>query len=290
MFLNDLLRAKSLVPSETLVLRHVPQEPNLRKVFRWLAAEKPDVFNAYQQTQGAKLEKAMLRAKYVATFIGHASGKAIFVGIYKIGQSRPMTFDEYWARPEYIEMRDKFGMTGFSGTKRTSLLWFDLELTDNCSEWKGKLIIRWPPPDISWWRRAERNDIPIHSILEDNTLDGAMPQWDQLVLPWDALGILPQRWRDVISQWRGIYYIHDKSDGKGYVGGAYGTENILGRWLHYAASGHGGNTQLKKRSPQNFQFSILELVPINADVDEVMRKETNWKERLHTRTSGLNDN
>jgi len=45
-------------------------------VLPWLAAEKPEVFNAYQQTQGEKVEKAMLGAKYVASFIGHEPGKA----------------------------------------------------------------------------------------------------------------------------------------------------------------------------------------------------------------------
>ena len=33
------------------------------------------------------------------------------------------------------------------------------------------------------------------------------------------------------AQWRGIYYIFDTSDAKGYVGSAYGEYNPLGRWL-----------------------------------------------------------
>lgn len=51
-----LLTENNIDPRDVLVLRHRPFEPELRKVLPWLAAEKPDVYNAYQQTQGEKLE------------------------------------------------------------------------------------------------------------------------------------------------------------------------------------------------------------------------------------------
>lgn len=35
-----------------------------------LGAERPDVFNAYQQTQSPKTEKAMTKAVHIASFIG----------------------------------------------------------------------------------------------------------------------------------------------------------------------------------------------------------------------------
>ncbi len=103
--------------------------------------------------------------------------------------------------------------------------------------------------------------------------------------------ILPKRWQAKLSEWRGIYYIFDTLDGKGYVGSAYGSENILGRWQRYAKSGHGGNRLLRPRDPQNFRFTILELVSPNMEASEVIQLEASWKERLHTRQPyGLNDN
>lgn len=60
MNLNDLLRTKSLDPQHVLVFRHRPMEPELNKVLPWLAAEKPDVFNAYQQTQGGSKNHPLL--------------------------------------------------------------------------------------------------------------------------------------------------------------------------------------------------------------------------------------
>ena len=56
MTLNDLLTDKGIEPGLVLVLRHRPSEPKLNKVLPWLAAEKPHVFNAYQQHQGKQLE------------------------------------------------------------------------------------------------------------------------------------------------------------------------------------------------------------------------------------------
>ena len=56
---NDLLHGREIDPASVLALHHRPHEPVLRRVLPWLAAEKPDVFNAYQQTQGPKLEKVL---------------------------------------------------------------------------------------------------------------------------------------------------------------------------------------------------------------------------------------
>ena len=170
-------------------------------------------------------------------------------------------------------------MKGFSVAEeecRPSILRFDLDLTDMYAQWKGKLIVRWPPPERSWWRRAHRNEMPVLAILEDSALDAAMPRWDEMVLTWEQLGVLPKRWKSVLSQWRAIYYIFDLSDGKGYVGSAYSDR---------------GNSLLRKRDPQNFRFTILQRVSPDMDADDVIRLENTWKNRLHTRApSGLNDN
>ena len=174
--------------------------------------------------------------------------------------------------------------------KLDTTLWFNLDLTDFRKEWKGKLIVCWPGKELSWWRWADRNDLQIHAITEDSVLDREMPKWDQLVLNWDELAVLPRRWCDKISQWRGIYFILDVRDRKGYVGAAYGEENLLQRWRGYAKSGHGGNKQLLERHAEDFRFSILQLVPHDMEPEKVQFLEASWKDRLHTREFGLNDN
>ncbi len=292
--LNDLLGKQELDPGKVIVMRHRPFERDLAKVLPWLAAEKPEVFNAYQQTQGEKLEKSMKDLEgvgYVASFIGHEAGRALFVGLYEIASSTPMTLEQYWQVPAYQEMKT-FGMQGFTADDgRNSLLWFNLILMDSYADWKGKLVIGWPPPERSWWRRSHRNEMPVLAVHEESLLDTEMPEWDEINLTWDELSVLPVKWRQALSQWRGIYFIFDETDGKGYVGSAYGSVNLLGRWLAYAATGHGGNRLLRQRDPRNFRFTVLQRVSPDMDADDVIRLEASWKDRLHTRgASGLNDN
>ena len=170
--------------------------------------------------------------------------------------------------------------------KRETSLWFDLEVTPFYSEWKGKLIIDWPPPERAWWRWASRNIIPVAAILQDSALDSAMPPWEKIDLTWEELSILPTRWRAKLSEWRAIYYIFDTSDRKGYVGSAYGDTNLLGRWLNYGAKGHGGNKLLRERDPKNFRFAMAKLkdcvlaqhqgIPLNFDRQTVAEYLDGW--------------
>jgi hypothetical protein len=295
MTLNDIFHTRQIDPRHVLVFRHRPHEPALRKVLPWLAAERPALFNAYQQTQGDKVERVMetmVGSGSVASFIGHEPGKALFVGLYSIVSSRPLTYDEFWKVREYREMK-QFGLRGWvrDSTDKKRMLWFDLERTDFYESWRGKLVVNWPPPERSWWRRAHRNEIPVAAILEDSALAGSMPTWSDVELTWSDLGVLPVRWRDALSQWRGIYYIFDMSDGRAYVGSAYGESNLLGRWQNYASSGHGGNALLRGREPANFVFTILQRVSPDMDPTDVIALENSWKQRLHTRAPyGLNDN
>lgn len=294
MNLNDLLERADIAPERVIALRHRPTERGLNRVLPWLAAERHDLFNAYQQTQTEKLEDAMAKmvgSGYVASFIGRKPGTAVFIGLYSIAGARPLSFEQFWQIPAYRELRG-YGMKGWAAEdKRDSILWFDLEPTNFCSSWKGKLIVGWPPPERSWWRRAHRNDLKVMAILEDSVLDAEMPPWDEIALSWGELKVLPARWKSALSQWRAIYYIYDVAIGKGYVGSAYGTENLLGRWQHYAADGHGGNKLLRARNAEDLRFTILQRVSPDAEARDVIRLEQTWKERLYTKTPfGLNDN
>lgn len=291
--LNDLFEKSGINPEHVIVFRHRPQkQPKLMEILPLLAAARPKMFNAYQQQQTIKVEKVMQKLVgkgYVASFIGQISGEATFVGLYSIKTSKPLTYTEYWKIQENKELR-KYGMEGFTKKDtRNSVLWFDLQLVDFCKDWQGKLIVKWTPPERSWWRRAHRNEMPVIAILKDSYLDRDK-EWYEIELSWDGLQVLPSRLKSRLSEWRGVYYIFDKSDGKGYVGSAYGKDNILGRWQHYAKNPDGGNNLLKGRDRENFIFTILERTSPDAAPDAVIQCENSWKERLHTREYGLNDN
>lgn len=286
---NDLLKSEDIEPKDVIVFRHRPKEPKLRRHLPWLADERPDLFNAYQQTQTPAVEKAMLRAKFVASFIGHEAGKAVFVALYKNNGHRALSFDQYWKEPLNVELATKYGLRGMDAERET-VLCFDLVRLGFRSEWKGKLIVYWSGKELSWWRWADRNTFKIHAITEDSIFDRRMPEWNQLTLSWSELALLPRRWREELSRWRGIYFILDESDGKGYVGAAYGADNLFGRWINYSKLGHGGNKKLKGRDPERFRFSVLQILPHDMNESDVQSIEKSWKDRLHTREFGLNDN
>jgi hypothetical protein len=130
--------------------------------------------------------------------------------------------------------------------------------------------------------------IKVTAILEESALDKGMPPWNELQLTWVELHQLPKSWVSVLSQWRGVYFILDGVDGKGYVGSASGEKNLYGRWMNYRDRGDGGNQRLRERDPDKFLFTILELRSPTERSASVVLCEENWKNRLHTRLYGLN--
>ena len=290
---NELIRAVGCNESDVIVARNKPLEKKLNSLLPGIICERPDLFRVYQSCQGKKLEGAMKKAKYLVSCLGREAGSAHFVKFFEIKEHRPLSHKEFWEVPEHIELR-KNGYEGFTeegALKDKYQLQFDLQEIDALNKRTGRLVLNWPPPEISWWRYASRNEFSVKAILMENFFKTEMPVWNELVVNWLELQILPSSWRQKISQWRGVYLIRDSSDGKYYVGSAYGSENILGRWKHYEKSGHGGNKHLKKRDPQNFAFSILQILAHDTHIDDVIAVENTWKNRLQTIfPDGLNAN
>ncbi len=294
MELNDLLEKHDIDLTKTMVMRHRPDEPGLRKVLPWMVHERPKVFNAYQQSHSGRQEEALRKLAgdgWIASFLGVEAGRAVFCGLYRIAGCEEIDRRTFWSIPENGVLREH-GMLGWARKGRSRGLWFDLRLSaDFYADWIGRLVIGWPPPERAWWRRAERNVMPVLSIAEESHFAPAMPDWRELVLSWQELKLIPASWRAALHEWRGIYLIRDLKDGLAYVGSAYGRDNLLGRWQEYAKSGDGGNRLLKLRKPDQFQFSILERLGPDLDPKEVIAAETSWKKRLGTLSpGGLNSN
>ena len=285
---NDLLEKNKISPSNVLIMRHRPIETSLRRVLPWFASDKPHLFNAYQQIQaGVNAERALQRASILASFIGEKPKLATFVGLFEVGESREISEREYWQIPAMKELH-RYGLQ--KGALRQNSLWFDLKQAELFQQHQGRLVIEWSGLERSWYRWAHKNTFPIAQLLETSSFAEQMPDWKEISLTWMELNSLPSAWQTSMSQWRGIYLIFDALDGKSYVGSAYGADNILGRWLNYASTGHGGNKALRKRDPTNFIFSILERVSPDLDTESVVSLESTWKRRLNTREYGLNEN
>lgn len=289
--LNDLFSLGGIDRRKVIVFRHRPYEPKLNRIFEWLVSERRDLFDCYQSSHGPNTEAALNRAEYVVSCIRHPQKSALFVGLYEIVGRRTITVEQCHARPKHQELV-ALGMSGiFATEQRSSLQEYGLSLTEWHADWIGRLVIGWPGPERSWYRWADRNEFAITEIAHESLLHAPMPAWEEIVLTWQELSLLPESWAAALRQWRGIYLITDQSDGKAYVGAAYGSENILQRWRGYARTGHGGNKLLRRRDPSNFRFSILQRVSPDAPDADVIDREQSWKLRLQTRApTGLNDN
>jgi len=286
MDLYKLLSDSGIEPESTLVLRHRPLQPQIRKELMWFASENQEVYNAYQQCQSPRVERQMQQAWHVASFIGHEPGHALFVGVYANGTPRKVS-QNWRSRNPGFRILMSMGLTNAP----RECLFFDLNLTTALAHWQGKLVIKWPGREVSFSRWAHKNSgFDVAVIHEESILVRGISDWRSLVLKWDELERIPRSWRAALNEWCGIYYIFDSVSKKGYVGAAYGKENLLGRWLSYARTGHGGNRQLRKINPAGLRFSILERLSPDTPASEVIACENGWKERLHTRKFGLNDN
>ncbi|WP_303905967.1 GIY-YIG nuclease family protein [Thiohalomonas denitrificans] len=88
----------------------------------------------------------------------------------------------------------------------------------------------------------------------------------------------------------GIYLLAHPSNGKLYVGSAYGDSGLWGRWESYLDNGHGGNVMLRQLGKADYQVSVLEVASSTTSLNDVIELENRWKEKLLTRIHGLNRN
>lgn len=127
------------------------------------------------------------------------------------------------------------------------------------------------------------------------------PGYSSARLSYDTLRVVvrqrPTAWVTALRSVGGVYLIADESNGKLYVGSAYGEDGIWGRWENYATNGHGGNKDLMallkekgKGHASKFMFSILEICDLISTRDEVLARECHWKNVLLSREFGYNSN
>lgn len=103
-------------------------------------------------------------------------------------------------------------------------------------------------------------------------------------------------WKAALENVKGVYVIADKSNGRQYVGSAYGDTGMWSRWLCYMRTGHGWNDELVelisqkglKYARENFRFSIVDVMVKSTPDETVLHREAHWKTALVTREHGYN--
>ena len=164
--------------------------------------------------------------------------------------------------------------------------------------YSGRLIIRFRNSAQNMVRHASSviEKCEVVSILPDVFEEDLFPGYDRVNISWASLftALENASWKTALRNQKGVYLISDTRTGKFYVGSAYGEDMILGRWMAYVETGHGGNVELKKTSfeyiKKNFRYSILDIYKANTDDQIILAREAWWKDLLLTRKFGFNRN
>ena len=163
--LNDLLIKAGYDPAQVLVMRHRPIEPEMRRVLPELAENRPELFNAYQQTQRERAENALAKARYLASFIGLNPGTATWIGLYENKGTTPMTREAFRNRPALRELSRYGSITFQKRDKREIIQHFDLERLELANDWLGRMTIGWHA-ERAWFRWADRNIFPVLEVSD----------------------------------------------------------------------------------------------------------------------------
>jgi len=183
----------------------------------------------------------------------------------------------------------------FSGKVRTK--GYEVRLTDQFQPYVGRLKLSWKRSGRAKARKLENytDQFVVSEILREEYTGAVFCGYEQInhdfhVLENIFLHSKPD-WKAALENVKGVYAIFDKSNGKKYVGSAYGSTGIWSRWSCYIGNGHGHNDELTKLinrkgkayARENFRFSLLEYRPMKTDDQEIIERETYWKEALLSR-------
>jgi hypothetical protein len=170
----------------------------------------------------------------------------------------------------------------------------------------GRLIIRWKKHGRNMGRNPESmlHNMSIAEILPESYAGVDFPGYAHINHSYASLEMLWKEnkpdWKAALRHCHGVYLITDVLTGMRYVGSAYGDDGIWSRWeTYFKTGGHGDNKLLRKLlrandadyARHNFQFSLLEQASSRDSEQQVMERESFWKQVLLTRGEfGLNEN
>ena len=289
----DILNKFEINPKEVRLFRHPHSKfGGLQNTPYWLWRNDDEAFKFLNADQDK--EQFRDHFKYLAVFVGTNNNETLFVKFYKIGEKNKMPKNFYHPelkRKVTEEERHNFNEDVYDDDGKFDKGRIICELTEDSllSKYEGKLIIDWGGSPVRWYQNAGNTPKEItqfnKTIVEPPFPGVASFEWES-----NNVSSIYKSWINYLSDSKGIYILVDIETGNQYVGSATGKNGFYGRWLQYEENGHGGNKLLKKLKNPIYKVGILEIVGSLETRDDILTKESEWKNKLGTRAFGLNAN
>lgn len=237
-------------------------------------------YNLFLKWQSEQSDADMKNVDYLVVFLGEEHWECRFIGVFRnYGSPQP--------------------------TKNGNSV-YDIREVKGFEVLKDLVVIDWGKSRT--WMQNWTTNKEVKRIEQAKDSDG-LPlffRYEDVMLSFSQLRkvVEDKDWRAKLESVNCVYLILDKANGKQYVGVTYkdvkpGIKNgILGRWSEYAQTGHGGNKLLEQLlakegiqyAEKNFQWTILETLPLNVISKVAIDREKMYKEKFGTRKFGYNEN
>lgn len=278
LYFSDILRKSGIDPETVKLIRHSFSDENFRNCY------DKNMIQAYTSVQKPGFSRGY---EFWCVFIGGEHTTARFYACYRVRGSVPDTPD---LKPDGFPVEAWF---------HGNLAYYDLEPVSELAEYKNRLVIEWGRGALAWHQKGTTEKAI--AAIESKT-ERPFVGYENVILSYAALKEVVENtqdyrlWQDALRNVYAVYLIVDLKSGQQYVGSAYGTDGLLGRWREYMSTLHGNNKLMKEllnvqpAQFNHFQFSILQVLPKTKISDEVIHVEAIWKKKLGTLVHGLNAN
>jgi hypothetical protein len=273
---NSLLAQINLKPEKVILLRHQDKRASRGRTPYELWRDDPPAFESYQSIQSFENRPKFLRAPYWASFVATPDGSTMFVGLYAAKYTGILAEDTPKPHNDGIDLAE-------------SCDFYDLKLDEQLADLRGKIFIEWGDGTRAWVQRADNQNKPILE-LRPEFKERDFPGFLNFNEPLSKVEGLPKTWIEILKHTMGVYILTCPKTKEQYVGSASGQEGFWHRWMEYVKTGHGGNVALKSHEKSDYQVSILEVAGSASNVDDILKMESKWKEKLQSREMGLNKN
>ncbi len=232
-----------------------------------------NLFMRYQSEQSKDRFKGV---DYIVSFIGEEGRLSRFIGVYKIAGSQSIGIE----RGKFIYQMEE--VSGFEDLKERVIIdWGQATIVFHqyMKDENKKEIVKIGMP-VNYVQFKDYHSIVLNRNEFELIFNNDLPEW-----------------KEALSAVNCVYLITDKNTGQHYVGSTYDRrDGVWGRWKGYCNTIHNGNKKLLDLTAEdpnykyNFQYTILQILPIDVTRNEAINYETLYKEKLGSRVYGLNCN